>query len=131
VQIQSGPAWVLDSGTVTTFGGNPLLLVLELPEDNFAVELRFSHEPEISSAEVRSEETGTGLLLQCVNFEPLAGRGSALPVLLGELGEDLVFLHFRAFRYGASPDWTVSFTFYRSHKDRVGWTSPGGSVGAG
>ena len=130
VPYDSPPAWVLDSGAVTTFGGNPLVLVLELPEDNIAVELRFADDPTAGSAGVRSEETGTGYLLHCVNFEPLMGRGSALPILLGELGDDLVFLHFRAFRYGATPDWTVLFTFYRAHKERIGWTAPGGA-GAG
>lgn len=121
MRIQSGPAWVVDSGTVTTFGGNPLLLLLELPEDNLAVELRFDSDPSRSGAHVRSEETGTGYVLHCVNFEPLQGRGSAIPILLGEIGDDLVFLHFRAFRYGDTPDWTVQFTFYRAHKERVGW----------
>jgi hypothetical protein len=125
LQIQSGPAWVLDSGTVTTFGGNPLLLVLELPEDNLAVELRFTEDPAAPGADVRSEETGTGFVLHCVNFEPLLGRGSAVPILLGEIHDDLVFLHFRAFRYGSTPDWTVHFTFYRAHKERVGWTPVG------
>ena len=130
MQIQSGPAWVLDSGVVTTFGGNPLLLVLELPEDNLAVELRFADDPSAPGAQVRSEETGTGYVLHCVNFEPLLGRGSAAPILLGELGGDLVFLHFRAFRYGATLDWTVQYTFYRAHKERVGWTpAPPGAPG--
>ena len=32
-----------------------------------------------------------------------------------------MFLHFRAFCYGAGPDWTVHYTFFRAHKDRVGW----------
>ena len=84
--IQSGAAWVLDSGQVTTFGGNALHLVLELDEDNLVVELRFDQDPAATGAEVRSEETPTGWAFRCVNFEPLAGRGSAWPVLLGEIG---------------------------------------------
>lgn len=121
--VQSGPAWVLASGSATTFGGHPLALVLQMADDNLAVELRFEEDPAAPGAAVRSAESPTGWIFRCVNFEPLAGRGSAEPVLLGEIGEDLVFLHFRAFRYGASRDWTVHYTFFRAHKARVGWTA--------
>lgn len=125
MQIQSGPAWIVGSGSVTTFGGNPLLLVLELGDDNVAVELRFVDDPPAGAASVRSEETPTGWIFHCVNFEALLGRGSAQPILIGDLHDDLVFFHFRAFRYGTSPDWTVHYTFFRTRKERVGWTPSG------
>lgn len=120
--IQSGPARVVDSGVATTFGGHPLVLVLELGEDNLVVELRFTTDPTSLEASVHADSTDVGYVIRCVNFNDGSGRGSATPVLLGELDEDLVFMHFRAFRHGNSPDHTVHYTFYRVRKERVGWT---------
>ena len=122
--IESGPAQVIEGGVVTTFGGNNLVLVLELPEDNLVVELCFDRDASGEPA-VHTHETEVGWRLSCVNFDDPAGRGSALPVLLGELGDDLVFLHFRVFRYGSTPDRTVHYTFFRAAKARVGWSPAG------
>lgn len=122
MRIRSGSGWVVDSGVVTTFGGASLELVLELPDDNLMVELCFDSDDSGAPA-VRSTETGNGWRLQCTNFDDERGRGSAEPVLLGEIGADLIFLHFRVFRYGASVDRTIHFTFFRARKERVGWTT--------
>lgn len=123
--IESGPAWVIEHGVVTTFGGHPLTLVLQLPEDNLAVELHFVDDG--GDPDVRTEETPTGYRLHCVNFGDASGRGSAEPVLLGQIAEDLLFMHFRVFRFGLSIDRTVQFTFYRARKARLGWTPAPGS----
>ena len=125
MRIRSGPAWVVDSGVVTTFGGHGLLLAVALPEDNLAVELEFSSDGS-GVAAVHSMETDVGYRLRCVNFDDTSGRGSAEPVLLGALGEDLVFLHFRVQLFGRSTDRTVFYTVYRVRKDEVGWTDQAG-----
>lgn len=118
--VRSGPARVVEHGTTTTFGGYPLLLMLELPEDNFVVEVCFEqHDGE--PVGVAPEETDVGLRLRCINFDGAEGKGSAVPVLLGELGDDLVFFHFRAWLYGRTNDHTVHYTFYRVAKDAIGW----------
>ena len=31
---------------------------------------------------------------------------------LGTVGDDVVFVHFKVFRYGRTPDRTVHYTFY-------------------
>ncbi len=123
--IESGPAQVIEGGVVTTFGGHGLVLVLELPEDNLAVELVFASEPDAAAA-VEAEETDVGWRFRCRNFDDPGGRGSAEPVLLGEIGDDLVFFHFRVFRYGASADRTVHYTFFRASKVKVGWAPTAG-----
>ncbi|HHO50264.1 MAG TPA: hypothetical protein ENK18_05165 [Deltaproteobacteria bacterium] len=120
--IESGPALVIEHGVVTTFGGGGLVIVLELPEDNFVVEWCFSADPDQPGPTVCSEATSVGLRLDCTNFDDASGRGSALPVLLGELGDELIFLHFRVFRHGQTLDRSVQYTFYRVAKDRIGWT---------
>lgn len=118
--IESGPATVIEAGTVTTFAGHPLTLLVQLPEDRLVVELVFTDgdggEPSVETA-----HTDVGVRLQCTGFDDASGRGTAEPMLLGELGEDLLFLHFRVFRYGTTRDRTVHFTLFRTTKDRVGW----------
>jgi hypothetical protein len=122
VIVRSGPARVIGSGVATTFGGHPLVVAAELDGVPLVVELAFASDPEVDGPSVASTPLERGFSLRCTNFD--AGRGTAEPVLLGEAGsagEDLVFLHFFAHRYGTSADTTVQFTLYRVAKDAVGW----------
>jgi hypothetical protein len=121
--ITSGPAEVLDSGTTTTFSGHPLTLTLGMPEGSWMVQMSFRSDPSRDDVGITSDPVEGGLRLDCVNFDGPDGRGSSVPVLLGELGEDLVFFHFRVFRYGRTPDRTVHYTFYRAAKADVGWSA--------
>ncbi len=120
-QIRSGPASVVDSGVVTTFAGHGLELTVALAGDHLVIELVFESDgtgaPGVSSA-----ETDRGYRIVCTNFDDAAGRGSAEPVLLGEIDQDLFFFHFRVARYGRSADHTVFYTLFRTAKQDVGWT---------
>jgi hypothetical protein len=122
IAIASGAADVVGSGTVTTFGGQSLKLLAVLKEGRILVDLHFSTDPELEDVSIRTEATPDGMALYLVNFEGAEGRGSAVPVLLGELNDDLIFFHFRVFKFGNTVDWTVHYTFYRASKERVGWT---------
>lgn len=115
----SGAARVVASGVVTTFGGNDLAIDLDLGDDRVRVELAFASpggEPAVSTDEIPK-----GYRIRCENFDDPYGRGSAEPVLLGALGDDLIFLHFRVQRFGRSVDRTVTYTFYRARKADLGW----------
>lgn len=125
VSITSGPATVLEHGTVTTFGGLDLHLQIELVEGSWSVQLVFRDHGDGSPA-VSTETTDEGTIFECVNFTGVEGKGSAAPVLLGELGGDLIFFHFRVFQHGHSDDRTVHYTFYRVHKDAVDWQPSSG-----
>lgn len=120
-QIRSGPAVIVDTGVATTFAGHGLTLVLEPDGDLLEVDLAFVSTPD-GEAAVASEETPRGWRLVCANFDAADGRGSAEPVLLGEIGEHLWFLHFRVARFGRTADRTVWWTVYRVPKASVGWT---------
>jgi hypothetical protein len=117
----SGPARVLASGELTTFFGHPLRLALELPEGPFDVEFQFSNDPSLDGVAVHSAPTDAGIRLELVNFNRADGRGTAEPMLLGAVGDDLLFLHFRAFRFGETLDHTLHFTAYRASRADVGW----------
>lgn len=121
MRIRSGPATVQACGTVTAFGGQPLVFELEIADDPFRVELAFASQPAHDDVAVHTEHLEAGFRFLLVNFDGADGRGSAVPVLLGEVGDVLLFLHFRVFRYGRTDDRTVHYTFYTTSKDEVGW----------
>ena len=54
-----------------------------------------------------------------VELPRASGRGSAWPVPLREEGVWTIFLHFRVWKFGKTPDRTVHFTFYRAQSDQV------------
>lgn len=120
VSVSSGPAHVIEHGTVTTFGGQDLAIQLSLPEGEWSVQLVFM-ERQGDGPAISTEVIEGGMIFQCVNFQGAAGKGSAAPVLLGELGKDLIFFHFRVFQHGHSDDRSVHYTFYRVRKDAVDW----------
>lgn len=116
--IESGPARVLSHGSATTFLGHPLSVSFELPDASwYRVDFRCvggDGEPSITS-----QAHPWGIELDLRHFRE--GRGSAVPVLLGEVGPQLFFLHFRVFRYGDTIDHTVHWTAYVANKVDVDW----------
>lgn len=121
VTVRSGPALLLAAGEATTFFGHPLTVDLDLPEGPFAVVFRFAARPGLDDVAVEVEATPAVFSLTLLNFDGPDGRGSRDPVLLGAVGDDLLFLHFRAFRFGRSADHTVHFSVYRVRRDEIGW----------
>lgn len=111
--VASGPARVVSTGIVTAFAGHDLTFVLSEPEAVATIVLGFRSDAAIDDVDVRAAAFDGGLRLDLVNFDKPDGRGSAEPVLLGPIGDDTLWLHFRVFRYGRTEDRTVHFTFYR------------------
>lgn len=123
--ITSGHAEILAHGQVTAFGGAPIRLGLE-EEMDLALVFSYATEPEHEGVAVRTAHYEGELHFELVNFDAADGRGSARPVLVGEMGEHAYFLHFRSFLFGRTEDHTLHYTVYRVRKDDVGWTlSPG------
>jgi hypothetical protein len=119
LQIWSGAARVIETGTVVTFLGAPLWFEIDVDLRKFAVQVIFVTDADGGELSVKSELHPNFLNLELHNFDGPDGRGSAEPVLIGEVGEDLVFLHFRVFRRGRSGDRDFLFTFYRAPRSRV------------
>lgn len=125
--VTSGPAQVIATGSASTFGGHPLVVQLSAAElgaadgPGVAIELAFATDPGLGDVAVSSERTELGWRLRCTNFDDASGRGSAEPVLVGEVGERLVFAHFNVLRFGRGMDRTVLYCFYSVSKAEVGW----------
>ncbi len=119
--IQSGPARVADSGVVTAFMGFPLRIHTPIEGYRFGVELRFRTDASCDDVHVGSEFVDGTLILDLVNFDTDTGRGSSRPVLIGQTDTEAVFFHFKVFRYGATVDHTVHYTFFVANKDEIGF----------
>ena len=119
--MRSGPARVVASGMATTFWGYDLTFQVDEGEVPFTITLAWVADPEVDQLQVRTAWPSGGLRFELVNFEGAEGRGTAEPVLLTEVGDEVIFLHFRVFRYGRTQDWTVHYTFYAASKGDVGW----------
>lgn len=128
VSVRSGPAAVIGSGSATVFWSNDLVFGVDYGGIPFTVTMGFVSDPAVG-VEVRTSWPGGGLRFDLVNFDGADGRGSAAPVLITEVGEELIFLHFRVFRYGMTPDRTVHWTFYAAPKAEVTWPVVGPEQG--
>jgi hypothetical protein len=126
--LSSGPARVIAAGEVTTFFGNDLTLQLRGESLEYTITLRFLTDASARGVAVRtppSDAEAGHLVLELVNFDDDSGRGSAEPVLLGAFGEELLFLHFRAFRFGKTPDHTVHYTVFAASREAVDFRPAG------
>jgi hypothetical protein len=124
----SGPATIVASGMVTTFFGHRLLLSLDLETHVARVELWFATDAEVPDVALRIDQTPIGWVVECVNFDGPEGRGTSVPAVLADLGDELLYLHFRVFRYGRTDDRTVHYTFYRAPKPTDGDQSTAGGT---
>lgn len=125
VDVRSGPARVVDGGVVATFHGHGLSLSPRVDDGPEGVRARveFTFESAGGEPAVVAEPLPGGYRLRCVDMD---GRGSAEPVLLGELGDDLLFFHFQIQRFGRAIDRFVTWTVFRVAKADVGWRPAGG-----
>lgn len=120
MEITSGPAMILASGTVTAFLAHPVIIKVTETVP-LQVEFHFKADPDVPGVAVETEAEGSTFKLICVNFDKDDGRGSAVPVLLGTYQNLVVLLHFRVFLHGRTEDRTVHFTLYAVDDDEVDW----------
>ncbi|MBN2800496.1 MAG: hypothetical protein JXX28_15250 [Deltaproteobacteria bacterium] len=111
--ILSGSAQIISSGMVTTFGGASLRLTLAHEQEQASLELRFHTVPDHQGVGVSTSQQPDGThLFDLVNFDTPEGRGTSVPAELGPMLGGVLWVHFRVFRYGNTPDHTVHYTFY-------------------
>lgn len=121
--LTSGPATVLASGITTTFFGHALALTVARPAGEVRLHLRFRSDTDVADVAIEMRTEPDGLHLDLINFDRPDGRGTADPVLLGEFGGELLFLHLRVFRYGRTRDHTVHHTLFSVPAEAVDWAA--------
>ena len=109
--VRSGPAEVIDSGTVISFSGNPISL--NYPELGIKIVFEFKVGDESRGTYVDSgvPEPGT-LLMSLYNFDDRFGAGTIKPMRIGKFEDRRLYVQLRVYTLQGSPDKTLQYTVY-------------------
>ena len=111
MRIRTGPTRVVASGQVTTFSGGGVQFFI----DEWQLRLGFDFALDGGETEVRVDRDEHHVLLSLLNFDE-PGKGSSVPVWIIQREHRHLWLHFRVFRYGDTPDYTLHYTLYVSEE---------------
>jgi hypothetical protein len=117
VQINSGPARVVATGTVMTFAGNPIELVFGPSSQPLKLVLAFHDEEDNAELRVDTEAVDPKTLrLTLHNFRSPLGSGNTTPMQLGALGGQYLYLNFVVHCLSHGRDKLVHYTLYQSEE---------------
>ncbi len=106
----SGPAQIIASGILISFKGEPISMKLN-PVGN--LEFRFADDPRQQAPRMHGELSPSGsLAIHLTNFNNPAGTGNSEPLKIGREDDRTLYLNFRVYRLGGSPDRTLHYTIY-------------------
>jgi len=113
--IQSGPAEILDYGSVISFSGNPI--ALNYKELNISIIFDFKTDEQNRETYVDSvvNEPAT-LKLNLFNFEDSFGAGTHKPMKIGKYEGRRLYLQLRVYSLKGSPDKTLQYTIYKGEE---------------
>ena len=114
-KVESGPAEVIDSGTVISFSGNPI--TLRYKDLKIAIVFEFQTDEENSGTYVSSSITEPGTLkLTLFNFNDRLGAGTVKPMPIGKYEEQKLYIQLRVYTLAGSPDKTLDYTIYKGEE---------------
>ncbi len=113
--VSSGPAQVIDSGTVISFSGSPISL--HYPELGIKIVFEFQPGEEGQSTRVDSSvpEPGT-LKLTLFGFDDRFGAGTIKPMRIGKYEGRRLYIQLRVYTLQGSPDHTLQYTVYKGEE---------------
>jgi hypothetical protein len=113
--VESGPAEVIDSGTVISFSGNPISL--HYPDLGIKIVFEFKAGEEGRGTYVDSSvpEPGT-LQLTLFNFDDRFGAGTIKPMRIGKYEGRRLYVQLRVYTLQGSPDKTLQYTVYKGEE---------------
>ena len=113
--VKSGPAEVIDSGTVISFSGNPISL--HYPDLGIKIIFEFKPGEEGRGISVESSvpEPGT-LQLALYNFDDRFGAGTIKPMRIGKYEGRRLYVQLRVYTLQGSPDKTLQYTVYKGEE---------------
>ncbi len=119
-KVESGPAEVIDSGTVISFAGNPIMLSYRDLKLSIIFEFKTKDHPESISIDGNfndNAETGMGALkLTLYNFDDRFGAGTIKPLRIGQYENRKLYLQIRVYTLTGSPDKTLDYTIYKGEE---------------
>lgn len=125
-KISSGPAEVIDSGTVISFAGNPIKLSYK--DLDIAIVFEFTTDEEnksahVSGSYVEGDVTEPGILkLTLHNFDDRFGAGTVKPMPIGKYEGRRLYIQLRVYTLLGSPDKTLEYTLYSGEEVESGNT---------
>jgi len=114
-KIASGPAEVLDYGTIISFAGNPISLSYK----HLNITIIFDFKPDEHNRETyvdsNVEEPST-LKLTLYNFDGSFGAGTNKPMKIGKYEGRRLYLQIRIYPLEGSADKTLVYTLYKGEE---------------
>jgi hypothetical protein len=111
----SGPAEVIDSGTVISFSGSPISLHYRDLGIRIVFEFKAGEEDRGTSVESSVPEPGT-LQLTLYNFDDRFGAGTIKPMRIGKYEGHRLYIQLRVYTLQGSPDKTLQYTVYKGEE---------------
>ena len=113
--VKSGPAEVIDSGTVISFAGSPISLHYPDLGIKIIFEFKVGEEGRGTSVESSVSEPGT-LQLTLYNFDDRFGAGTIKPMRIGKYEGRRLYIQLRVYTLQGSPDRTLQYTIYKGEE---------------
>jgi hypothetical protein len=113
--VMSGPAEVIDSGTVISFSGNPISLHYPDLGIKIVFEFKVGEEGRGTYVDNSIPEPGT-LQLTLYNFDDRFGAGTIKPMRIGKYEGRRLYVQLRVYTLQGSPDKTLQYTVYKGEE---------------
>jgi hypothetical protein len=114
-KIESGPAEVIDNGTVISFSGNPISVSYK--ELGIKIVFEFKTDADNKGTYVDSSVSGPGVLkLSLFNFDDRFGAGTTKPMRIGKFEGRRLYLQLRVYTLSGSQDKTLQYTVYKGEE---------------
>ena len=119
-KVESGPAEVIDSGTVISFAGSPITLSYKAL--NIAIVFDFKTNEQVDHSYIDGAYTeGSGkelgvLKLTLNNFDDRFGAGTIKPLRIGQYEGRKLYIQIRVYTLMGSPDKTLDYTIYKGEE---------------
>ncbi len=114
-RIESGPAEIIDYGSIISFAGNPIKL--DYKDLNISIIFDFKVDEQNRDTYVDSivAEPAT-LKLNLYNFDDSFGAGTNKPMKIGKYEGRRLYLQLRVYSLKGSPDKTLQYTIYKGEE---------------
>ncbi len=114
-RIESGPAEIIDYGSIISFAGNPIKL--DYKDLNISIIFDFKIDEQNRDTYVDSivAEPAT-LKLNLYNFDDSFGAGTNKPMKIGKYEGRRLYLQLRVYSLKGSPDKTLQYTIYKGEE---------------
>ncbi len=114
-KIESGPAEILDYGSVISFAGNPIKLCYKDLNINIIFDFQSDEQHRETYVDSSVVEPAT-LKLTMYNFNDSFGAGTNKPMRIGKYEGRRLYLQLRIYSLKGSADKTLQYTIYKGEE---------------